>query len=100
MTELTDLNLSNNLLTSVPHFPPSLLFLHLKSNHLPSLPQELSQLSSLLELDASLNNISTLPKELFTTSPGLVQLKNLNLSSNGLQLLVPEICELPSLKVG
>ena len=99
MADLTDLNVNNNQLSLLPNLPLNLISLHLKSNHLTSLPQELSQLSKLIDLDASFNNISALPVEMFTTSPGLVNLKGLNLSNNSLKSLDAEISNLPSLKV-
>ncbi|KAG0190477.1 cysteinyl-tRNA synthetase [Apophysomyces sp. BC1034] len=118
---LTDLNLSNCKLSSLPEdvflnatlletvvldsntlnsIPSSigalckLVRLSVQNNNLDSLPVEISRLSDLKELDAQKNNLKTLPKEIWLCA----SLKVLNCSSNLLECF-PEPYSAPGVAV-
>ncbi|MBN3317632.1 TLR9 protein, partial [Atractosteus spatula] len=90
LTNLTSLDLSNNLLTRIPpegiyHLPPTLRDLNLKFNKLMSFPWEaLSAFPCLEVLDLSYNRLSALSRSLHPGSyiPLDSGLRSLNLSSN------------------
>ncbi|KAF7727155.1 cysteinyl-tRNA synthetase [Apophysomyces ossiformis] len=83
-TLLENLVLDSNTLNSIPSSIGSLgklVRLSVQNNNLDSLPVEISRLSNLKELDAQKNNLKTLPKEIWLCA----SLKALNCSSNLLQ---------------
>ncbi len=67
--------------------------LNLSNNQLSSLPPEISQLSSLTRLSLNNNQLSSLPPEICQLS----SLTTLYLNNNQLSSLPPEICQLSSL---
>lgn len=81
-TELTELNISNNILTgALPgeiRFLKNLTKLDMSHNKLTGIPAEVGQLSKLTELDLSYNEFTGLPYEL----GNLKNLKILNLTGN------------------
>lgn len=82
MTQLENLDLSNNELTGAPQSQignlTNLKTLNLKNNNLTVLPAELGRLSSLVSLDVSDNRLTGLPLEI----GDLNNLKNLDVSGN------------------
>ncbi|NEO85545.1 MAG: GTPase [Spirulina sp. SIO3F2] len=96
LTDLTDLDLSGNILMSLP--PElgqlkNLKWLYLSGNELASLPSELGQLVSLIGLYISGNELKKLPPELGY----LANLTELDLYGNGLTGLPPELGRLTKL---
>ncbi|MEZ0395532.1 MAG: leucine-rich repeat domain-containing protein, partial [Anaerolineales bacterium] len=96
LTRLTELDLSQNRLTSLP--PEignltSLTELNLGGNHLPSLPPEIGNLTSLTKLNLGSNHLTSLPPEIGR----LTHLTALYLWNNQLTSLPPEIGNLSSL---
>src|SRR5262245_49381577 len=64
LTQLTELNLSDNQLTTLPESLgqlTELTELDLSNNQLTTLPESLGQLTQLTELDLSNNQLTTLP---------------------------------------
>ncbi len=96
LAQLTSLDLSNNQLTSFPPEIGQLLqlgFLNLNNNKLPSLPPEIGNLNQLYSLTLSNNQLTSLPPEINQ----LTQLDYLNLVHNQLTSLPPEIGQLTQL---
>ncbi|KAI9020827.1 hypothetical protein CLU79DRAFT_755752 [Phycomyces nitens] len=84
ITFLERLILDNNTLNSIPSSIGALqrlTHLSIHTNNLDSLPVEIAGLSELIVLDAQKNNLKTLPKEIWLCS----SLKTLNCSSNLLE---------------
>ena len=98
LTQLTDLNLSHNQLTTLPDSLlaqlTQLTVLNLASNQLTALPDSLGQLTQLKSLDLSINQLTTLPDSLGQ----LTQLQSLALSSNQLTALPEWLEQLTDLK--
>lgn len=95
--QLTDLNLNDNLLESLPAEIgnlQSLVSLSLRNNKLKQVPPELGRLNRLENLDLALNLLTELPKEL----GGLVGLDRLNLDENYLTALPKTFSSLWKLK--
>eukprot|EP01117_Protostelium_nocturnum_P011315 TRINITY_DN4102_c0_g1_i5.p1 TRINITY_DN4102_c0_g1~~TRINITY_DN4102_c0_g1_i5.p1 ORF type:complete len:1169 (-),score=280.29 TRINITY_DN4102_c0_g1_i5:33-3539(-) len=90
MSNLRELNLSNNLITGIPKeigVLDKLLTLDLNGNQLSALPPEFAGCTSLQSLDLSRNKIVSLYSQNEAASPILVHLRNLtflNLHSNQL----------------
>ncbi|HYP27434.1 MAG TPA: COR domain-containing protein [Blastocatellia bacterium] len=92
----TELNLSNNKLTSLPPEIArltSLTVIDLSFNQLKTLPPEVTKLTNLTELNLSHNRLTTLPPEITK----LTNLADLDLSGNELTSLPPEITRLTGL---
>ncbi|XP_078452245.1 leucine-rich repeat transmembrane protein FLRT3-like [Lampetra planeri] len=82
LTELEELSLANNLLTSPPRILPgtNLQKLHLQHNNITTIPSNsFLSLHNLVYLDLSENHIKSLPVEAFS---GLNNLKQLTLQNN------------------
>ncbi|XP_014831628.1 PREDICTED: leucine-rich repeat and calponin homology domain-containing protein 4-like [Poecilia mexicana] len=95
---LTYLNLSRNLLSSLPPSVfqlPLLRVLIVSNNKLPSLPSSIYSLTHLRQLDVSCNELQSLPAELGQ----LETLRDLNLRRNQLTTLPEEISELPLVRL-
>ncbi|XP_029177180.1 leucine-rich repeat-containing protein 40-like [Nylanderia fulva] len=121
LTELSNLNLHNNLLEELPceigslhklkvinlsdnkleNLPPQfymleeLCELYLKNNHISILEAEVGNLIMLTYMDLSYNNLSKLPIGMGY----LVRLETLNLSHNMIEELPPDMTSMRSLKV-
>jgi len=94
--ELTNLNVYNNLLTTLPKEIGNLhnlTFLNLSDNHLTGLPKEIGNLQSLTSLLLWTNQLTSLPNEIGR----LTNLTSLSLSNNCLTELPEEICNLINL---
>ncbi|XP_008433136.1 leucine-rich repeat and calponin homology domain-containing protein 4 isoform X3 [Poecilia reticulata] len=95
---LTYLNLSRNLLSSLPPSVfqlPLLRVLIVSNNKLSSLPSSIYALTHLRQLDVSCNELQSLPAELGQ----LETLRDLNLRRNQLTTLPEEISELPLVRL-
>ena len=96
LTNLTQLHLWDNRLTSLPPEITqltNLTQLHLGDNGLTSLPPEITQLTNLTQLDLGGNGLTSLPPEITQ----LTNLTQLDLRGNGLTSLPPEITQLTNL---
>ncbi|XP_063169786.1 leucine-rich repeat and calponin homology domain-containing protein 2 [Candoia aspera] len=94
---LTYLNISRNLLSTLPKylFDLPLKVLVVSNNKLVSVPEEIGKLKDLMELDISCNEIQVLPQQIGK----LHSLKELNLRRNHLHMLPDELGELPLVKL-
>uniref|UniRef100_A0A8C5WSZ8 Leucine rich repeats and calponin homology domain containing 2 n=1 Tax=Laticauda laticaudata TaxID=8630 RepID=A0A8C5WSZ8_LATLA len=94
---LTYLNISRNLLSTLPKylFDLPLKVLVVSNNKLVSIPEEIGKLKDLMELDISCNEIQVLPQQIGK----LHSLKELNLRRNSLCMLPDELGELPLVKL-
>jgi small GTP-binding protein len=95
--EVTELDLSNNQISSLP--PEivqltNLQTLKIAGNQISSLPREIGQLTNLQTLDISFNQISSLPPEIGQ----LTNLQSLDISGNQISSLPPEIVQLTNLQ--
>ena len=93
---LTELNLSNYQLTSLPSEIgklTKLTTLNISSNELTSLPSEIGKLTKLTTLNISRNQLTSLPSEI----RNLTNLNKLDLFENQLTSLPPEIGKLTKL---
>ena len=96
LTRLTQLSLFNNQLTSVPPELAQLTrltTLYLHNNQLTSVPPELAQLTRLTQLDLDNNQFTSVPPELAQLTP----LTQLSLSFNQLTSVPPELAQLTRL---
>ncbi|KAJ9537005.1 hypothetical protein OSB04_029738 [Centaurea solstitialis] len=109
LSNITELNLSDNKLTALPSSVTNLTALtklDLHSNHLTNLPDSIGQLVNLLDLDLHANRLKSLPESF----GDLVNLTNLDLSSNffthlpdfignltAMRILIVETCDLEEL---
>ncbi|KAG7463592.1 hypothetical protein MATL_G00178350 [Megalops atlanticus] len=94
---LTSLDLSRNQLSSLPMCLCSLPLrvLNASNNKLGSLPEAISQLKDLMELDVSCNEITALPRHIGR----LKMLRELNVRRNFLSALPEDLVELPLVKL-
>lgn len=95
-TNLTDLYLGNNNLTSLPIEIGKLVnlqYLSIPFNPITNLPKEIGQLSNLQRLDIIFNSLTSLPSEIGDLS----QLTTLNLGYNQIASLPKEIGKLKNL---
>uniref|UniRef100_A0A8D2L199 Leucine rich repeats and calponin homology domain containing 2 n=1 Tax=Varanus komodoensis TaxID=61221 RepID=A0A8D2L199_VARKO len=94
---LTYLNISRNLLSTLPKylFDLPLKVLVVSNNKLVSIPEEIGKLRDLMELDVSCNEIQVLPQQIGK----LQSLKELNLRRNNLHMLPDELGDLPLVKL-
>ncbi|XP_071981923.1 leucine-rich repeat and calponin homology domain-containing protein 2 isoform X4 [Engystomops pustulosus] len=94
---LTYLNISRNLLSTLPKylFDLPLKVLVVSNNKLVSIPEEVGKLKDLMELDVSCNEIQVLPPQVGK----LHLLRELNLRRNNLHLLPDELSSLPLVKL-
>ncbi|MDS9398975.1 leucine-rich repeat domain-containing protein [Aphanizomenon flos-aquae NRERC-008] len=95
--EVTELDLSNNQISSLP--PEIVQLTNLQSldisfNQISSLPPEIGQLTNLQFLDIGGNQISSLPPEIVQ----LTNLQSLDLRNNQISSLPPEIGQLTNLQ--
>jgi len=98
LTQLTHLNIDNNLLTTLPpeiKYLTQLTCLDIDDNQLTTLPPEIKYLTQLTHLYIDNNQLTTLPPEI----KYLTKLTILNASDNKLIKLPPEIIELPDLDI-
>jgi len=96
LSNLANLDLSDNLLTNLPPeiaTLTSLTSLNLSDNQLTSLLPEITSLTKLASLDLSRNQLTSLPPEIIS----LTNLTSLDLSKNHLTSLPPEIAKLINL---
>ncbi|KAK7796863.1 hypothetical protein U0070_020805 [Myodes glareolus] len=94
---LTYLNISRNLLSTLPKylFDLPLKVLVVSNNKLVSIPEEIGKLKDLMELDISCNEIQVLPQQMGK----LHSLKELNIRRNNLHILPDELGDLPLVKL-
>ncbi|EDL85167.1 rCG23127 [Rattus norvegicus] len=94
---LTYLNISRNLLSTLPKylFDLPLKVLVVSNNKLVSIPEEIGKLKDLMELDISCNEIQVLPQQMGK----LHSLKELNIRRNNLHVLPDELGDLPLVKL-
>uniref|UniRef100_A0A8C5QQE0 Leucine rich repeats and calponin homology domain containing 3 n=1 Tax=Leptobrachium leishanense TaxID=445787 RepID=A0A8C5QQE0_9ANUR len=94
---LTFLNISRNQLTSLPGYLCSLPLkvLVASNNKLDSLPEDISSLRHLTELDVSCNEIQNLPSQIGK----LESLRDFNIRRNHLVQLPEELAELPLVRL-
>ncbi|KAG8448344.1 hypothetical protein GDO86_015435 [Hymenochirus boettgeri] len=94
---LTYLNLSRNLLATLPKylFDLPLKVLVISNNKLVSLPEEVGKLKDLMELDISCNELQVLPQQVGK----LHSLRELNLRRNNFYVLPDELSCLPLVKL-
>ncbi|MFM6580385.1 MAG: COR domain-containing protein [Dolichospermum sp.] len=95
--EVTELDLSNNQISSLP--PEIVQLTNLQSldiynNQISSLPREIGQLTNLQSLDIYNNQISSLPREIFQ----LTNLQSLNIYNNQISSFPREIGQLTNLQ--
>ena len=97
MTYMNDLNLANNRLASFPQIfyddyhhntTTPLITLNLSNNQLVALSNELDSLSSLVSIDLSGNQISSLPSTYFKYN---TKLENIDLSNNVLGVVLEKV---------
>ena len=96
LINLTSLDLSNNLLTSLPDSIEqltNLTSLNLSNNSLTSLPESIEQLTNLTSLSLSSNSLTSLPESIRQ----LTNLISLDLSNNSLTVLSESIGRLTNL---
>ncbi|XP_075429244.1 leucine-rich repeat and calponin homology domain-containing protein 2 isoform X4 [Ascaphus truei] len=94
---LTYLNISRNLLSTLPKylFDLPLKVLVVSNNKLISIPEEVGKLKDLMELDVSCNEIQVIPQQIGK----LHSLREINLRRNNLQVLPDELSSLPLVKL-
>jgi small GTP-binding protein len=97
LTNLQTLDISDNQISSLP--PEivqltNLQFLNISDNQISSLPPEIVQLTNLQSLDIGGNQIRSLPREIFQ----LTNLQSLNIGGNQISSLPPEIVQLTNLQ--
>nr|XP_012307208.1 leucine-rich repeat and calponin homology domain-containing protein 2 isoform X3 [Aotus nancymaae] len=94
---LTYLNISRNLLSTLPKylFDLPLKVLVVSNNKLVSIPEEIGKLKDLMELDISCNEIQVLPQQMGK----LHSLRELNIRRNNLHVLPDELGDLPLVKL-
>ncbi|EHB10010.1 Leucine-rich repeat and calponin-like protein domain-containing protein 2 [Heterocephalus glaber] len=94
---LTYLNISRNLLSTLPKylFDLPLKVLVISNNKLVSIPEEIGKLKDLMELDISCNEIQVLPQQMGK----LHSLRELNIRRNNLHVLPEELGDLPLVKL-
>uniref|UniRef100_A0A4X2LB60 Leucine rich repeats and calponin homology domain containing 2 n=1 Tax=Vombatus ursinus TaxID=29139 RepID=A0A4X2LB60_VOMUR len=94
---LTYLNISRNLLSTLPKylFDLPLKVLVVSNNKLVSIPEEIGKLKDLMELDISCNEIQVLPQQIGK----LHSLRELNIRRNNLHMLPDELGDLPLVKL-
>ncbi|MGH0151072.1 UNVERIFIED_CONTAM: hypothetical protein FKN15_027342 [Acipenser sinensis] len=94
---LTYLNISRNLLSTLPKylFDLPLKVLVLSNNKLVSIPEEIGKSKDLMELDISCNEIQVLPRQMGK----LHSLRELNIRRNNLQVLPEELANLPLVRL-
>ncbi|XP_045852270.1 leucine-rich repeat and calponin homology domain-containing protein 2 isoform X4 [Meles meles] len=94
---LTYLNISRNLLSTLPKylFDLPLKVLVISNNKLVSIPEEIGKLKDLMELDISCNEIQVLPQQMGK----LHSLRELNIRRNNLHVLPDELGDLPLVKL-
>ncbi|KYO32709.1 leucine-rich repeat and calponin-like proteiny domain-containing protein 2 [Alligator mississippiensis] len=94
---LTYLNISRNLLSTLPKylFDLPLKVLVVSNNKLVSIPEEIGKLRDLMELDVSCNEIQVLPQQIGK----LQSLRELNIRRNNLHMLPDELGDLPLVKL-
>ncbi len=98
LTNLTTLDLYHNSLTNLPpeiSNLSNLTYLRLSENSLTSLPSEILNLTNLTDLDLDTNSLTSLPSEIWN----LTNLTNLILAHNSLMSLPSEIWNLTNLTV-
>ena len=94
LTNLTNLTVSGNQLTSLPNMPTNLTNLTVSGNQLTSLPPNMSELTNLTNLSATNNQLTSLPPNM----SALMHLNSLYVSSNQLKSLPPNMSELTNLE--
>ncbi|XP_064015163.1 leucine-rich repeat and calponin homology domain-containing protein 2 [Pogoniulus pusillus] len=94
---LTYLNISRNLLSTLPKylFDLPLKVLVVSNNKLVSIPEEIGKLRDLMELDISCNELQVLPQQIGK----LQSLRELNIRRNNLHMLPDELGDLPLVKL-
>nr|XP_013038704.2 leucine-rich repeat and calponin homology domain-containing protein 2 [Anser cygnoides] len=94
---LTYLNISRNLLSTLPKylFDLPLKVLVVSNNKLVSIPEEIGKLRDLMELDVSCNELQVLPQQIGK----LQSLRELNIRRNNLHMLPDELGDLPLVKL-
>ncbi|XP_075692093.1 leucine-rich repeat and calponin homology domain-containing protein 2 isoform X2 [Rhinoderma darwinii] len=94
---LTYLNISRNLLSTLPKylFDLPLKVLVVSNNKLVSIPEEVGKLKDVMELDVSCNELQVLPPQVGK----LHLLRELNLRRNNLQVLPDALSSLPLVKL-
>uniref|UniRef100_A0AAR2KL22 Calponin-homology (CH) domain-containing protein n=1 Tax=Pygocentrus nattereri TaxID=42514 RepID=A0AAR2KL22_PYGNA len=96
LQSLTSLNISRNQLSVLPACVCGLPLrvLNASNNKLNALPESLSQLSSLMELDVSCNEVTALPRHIGR----LKALRELNVRRNLICVLPEDLADLPLVK--
>jgi Leucine-rich repeat (LRR) protein len=98
LQNLQTLNLSNNLLTSIPSELGLLQHLHmlrLNFNHLTSIPSELGLLQKLRHLYLHFNKLTSIPYEL----GNIKKLKYIDIGQNPITYIPDEIYKIPGIKI-
>lgn len=98
LTALQELHLGNNILSTFPSLPLSLVSLDLGCNSLTEFPSILASFPSLTNLNFSSNTISTLTPDLFLDANPFPSLTSLNISNNSVKNLPTQITKLQTLK--
>ncbi|KAH3766172.1 STE20 family protein kinase [Pelomyxa schiedti] len=95
---IKDLNLSNNQISVLEPTIAALkpYYLNLSNNSLTLLPSELGQLTSLIRLDLSNNSIEAIPPDMLSK---LTSLQELSLCNNMLAIIPPEMPLMPNLSI-
>ncbi len=96
LQNLTELDLSNNLLSEIPEHLSrlqNLAELNLSGNRLAEIPEHLSRLQNLAELNLSRNRLAEIPEQLSQ----LQNLTSLNLSGNRLAEIPEQLSQLQNL---